>query len=195
LNTHLVLNEFGSRNMGNLFYMVILLVIALLLNSDLFSQEVIREQNPVLGDNTLIRKPDERRIVINTLSHLSFGAFYPGAFGGTISISKEGMRTATGSVVLFGSNVNTSPAVYEIRCPAYTMIHIMTDKQIVLKGHGNNNLICIPDIAEKSHSMVTPHNSENGFIFSIGAKLIIDGSKQISSGDYSGRISIFIVVE
>jgi hypothetical protein len=39
---------------------------------------------------------------VDKLSDLSFGSFYCGSTGGTITISPDGTRTATGSVVLLG---------------------------------------------------------------------------------------------
>jgi hypothetical protein len=140
-------------------------------------------------------KPDEVRVLINTISTLSFGAFYPGSTGGTINISKEGIRTATGSVILLGSNANISPAVFEIRCPAYTLIHIVIDKRIVVTSDNGGSLICVPEIINRDLRIISPRDSESGFIFRVGAEIYIDGAQNISPGNYSGRINLFVVVE
>ena len=43
--------------------------------------------------------------------------------------------------------------------------------------------------------MVTPHNAESGFSITIGAKLIVDGFNYSQTGDYSGKMNVFIVIE
>jgi hypothetical protein len=139
--------------------------------------------------------PVQIRIVIFTLSHLYFGSFYPGSNGGTIYVNPNGNRTANGSVVLLNIGLLPSPASFEIKAPPYTSIHLMIDEQIILKNQNGNTLICIPEISDNNSSMVTPHNAESGFSITIGAKLIVDGFNYSQTGDYSGKMNVFIVIE
>ena len=164
--------------------------------SHLSSAQGIREQERRMPIDELdVFGREETRVVINTLSHLRFGSFYPGRAGGMLEVSREGIRSSAGTVVLLGSDLPVSSAVYEIRCPPYTMIHLMVDDQIILRGPGNEKLICIPDINGQMSSIVSPHDSETGFLVTMGARLIVESAGQRPPGDYSGSINVFLVVE
>lgn len=138
---------------------------------------------------------DRSRVSINTLADLAFGAFYPGRAGGIVEVSKDGIRSSSGSVVLIGSDMPVSAAVYEIRSPGFTMIHLMFDDQIILRGPGSEQLICTPIVNGQNTTIVSPSNAARGFTLTMGARLIVEGAGQSPPGDYSGVINVFLVVE
>lgn len=137
---------------------------------------------------------EESRISITQLSNLSFGAFYPGQFGGSIEISTNGMRAASGSVILLHSESTASAAVFEIKCPSNTMIHILVDPKIELEDASRGTLICEPIFTEPTQ-FISPNNAESGFLYSIGAKLNVQDASVESPGIYSGRFNVIIVLE
>ncbi|HOT65283.1 MAG TPA: DUF4402 domain-containing protein, partial [Dysgonamonadaceae bacterium] len=60
---------------------------------------------------------------------LSFGTFVPGPMGGTVTISPDGNRTVSGTIIpLAGSN--GSCAIIEIEAPPNRLIHIEFPKSI-----------------------------------------------------------------
>lgn len=137
---------------------------------------------------------EDQRVYITGLSDFCFGAFYPGRYGGTIDLSKEGMRSADGSVVLLSSELNPSAAVFEIRCPSYTMLNVMIDEHIEMRNASGDEMICEP-INNSSNNLVSPNNAEGGFLYSIGGRLVVPEFEIVTPGEYKGRFNVFIVLE
>lgn len=137
---------------------------------------------------------EEPRFTVTNQSNLCLGAFYPGQFGGTVEVSSTGVRSSTGSTVLLYSELNPSPAVFEIRCPGNTMVNIMIDEEIELSNQNGGNLICEP-IDNGQNNFVSPHNAQAGFLYSIGARLNTSNAANEPSGEYSGSFNITIVLE
>jgi hypothetical protein len=135
------------------------------------------------------------QVTISAFSFLRFGTFFSGSEGGVITVSENGMRSADGSIVLLGSGTLVSPAVFEIRAPAYAMIHIMTPAQIRLTGPNNAYLTCFPDFGTSSQVMVAPANAPSGFLVPMGGQLHIAPQAILPPGKYSGTIEIVLIIE
>jgi len=65
---------------------------------------------------------------ISVTTNLSFGAFYHGASGGTVTISPAGIRTATGDIVLLGMGYPYSPSRYNIYSNAVQLSAYLTGR-------------------------------------------------------------------
>lgn len=175
-------------------YCTIILNVVLLFPVIHFAQTG-REGNFISGKGTAFQDDGaEPHISIIKLSELSFGAFYPGQYGGTIEINADGMRSTSGSVVPLYSGLNPGAAVFEIKCPSNTLIHVLVDPQIELTDGQGNTLICEPMLTEADH-FVSPDNAENGFLYQVGARLTLPNAPIASSGNFSGKINIFIILE
>jgi hypothetical protein len=160
----------------------------------LFAQNNLDRESFSINEGDPPTNQNENHLSITTLSSLSFGAFFPGRNGGTLEINKDGIRSSSGSVILLHSDINTSPAVFEIKCPSYTMINLMVDEQIELVNQSGGRIICVPNKNELSN-FVSPNNAETGFLYSLGAKLIVQDASFETPGEYSGRFNVFIVLE
>lgn len=178
----------------NCTYQKAILAIIIMLPGLLFAQNRLDNENSNSQGELTDDSQQERRISITQLSNLSFGAFYPGQFGGTIEISTNGMRVASGSIILLHSESIASAAVFEIKCPSNTMIHILVDPKIELEDASRGTLICEPIFTEPTQ-FISPNNAESGFLYSIGAKLNVQDASVESPGIYSGRFNVIIVLE
>ena len=69
-----------------------------------------------------------------TAQILSFGAFYHGAVGGTVTIDPDDNRSATGDIVLLGMGYSFSSALYEILANPGTVISILNGDDVTLPG-------------------------------------------------------------
>ena len=171
-----------------------ILTILIAFPSFLFAQNNLDKELSTRHGESIQDNQEEYRISITQLSNLSFGAFYPGELGGSIEITSNGMRSSDGSVILLYSDLNVSAAVFEIKCPSNTMIHVLIEPIIELQGESSAAITCEPIVTESTH-FVSPTNAESGFLYSIGAKLIVHGSSIESPGKYSGRFNVFIILE
>jgi hypothetical protein len=178
----------------NWTYQKFILALAITLPCFLLAQSNLDKERSDNDEKSFSISQEEHHISITNLSGLSFGTFYPGRFGGSIEINKDGVRTASGSVILLNSELNASAAIFEIKCPSNTMIHIMIDNSIELRDESGVIIICEPIITEPTH-IVSPNNAEAGFLYSIGAKLNVQDASFDAIGKYAGRIHVFIVLE
>lgn len=175
-------------------YQKSLLAIAIAFPCILFAQNNLEKESSGMNEKSLTISQEEQHISITNLSGFSFGAFYPGKFGGSIEINKDGVRSSSGSVILLHSESNASAAIFEIKCPSNTLIQIVIDNRIELRNESGETVICEPIITEPTH-FVSPNNAESGFLYSVGAKLNIQDASFESTGKYSGRINLFIILE
>lgn len=170
-----------------------LFALALTLPCFLFAQQNL-ENGGKEEEGIFSNRQEERRISITTLSQLSFGSFYPGMYGGSIEINKDGIRSSSGSVILLNSDSHASAAIFEIKCPSNTLIHILVDDRIELHNELGETIICEP-LPNQSTHFVSPNNAEEGFMYSVGARLnILDASFE-SSGKYIGNVNITLILE
>lgn len=166
----------------------------------LFSSSVVIAQTGLERDPFPGKSPrfqlvaEEPHVSINQLSNLSFGAFYPGKSGGSIEINPDGVRSAVGSVILLHSELNPSAAVFEIKCPSNTSVHIVIDQQIVLQDATGQQLLCEPLLSESDY-FISPENAEAGFLYRVGAKVDIPPATYESAFSYSGTLSIMLILE
>jgi hypothetical protein len=99
-------------------------VFFMLISSDLMAQE----------------DPPRPIIVTATAQSLGFGAFYPGAAGGTVTISPLGARSASGDVVLLNLGFTFAPALYEIVGNPGTVITLLNGSDVSLPGSNGGSM-------------------------------------------------------
>lgn len=134
------------------------------------------------------------RASIIALSPFRFGVFYPGELGGTVILTYDGFRSATGTVVLLPMGI-VGPAVLQLRTPSNSMVHIHYDKRLHLKGSRGAFIVMWPGELSLGNPFVSPPNAESGFLVSLGGLLELDGGKHNPPGEYSGTINFVVVVE
>jgi len=125
---------------------------------------------------------------------LSFGAFYHGVAGGTVTISPSGARTSTGDIVLLGMGYPFSPSRYNIYSNAGTIISILNgpDVQLTWSGftmnlHIGTSLPGSPFVNTNPYSVPTE--------LTVGATLTVGNSASNPPGTYTGSFNITLVVE
>jgi len=131
---------------------------------------------------------------VNKLSDLCFGAFYPGKFGGSVVINEEGVRSSSGSVILLNSELQPSPAVFEIRCPSNTMINVIVEETIVMQSATNGIVVC-EIIENRKSSFISPENAENGFLYTVGGQITTSEIQNPTTEKFTGSVSITVIFE
>lgn len=170
-----------KQNIDPLCKRIILMVTGIIL---LFaaSTEIIAQEDPP-------RPPS-----ITPTTDLSFGAFYPGAAGGTITISPAGSRTSTGDVVLLGLGYLFSAAHYNVYSNAGTVISILNGPDVPLTWSGYSMNLHI-GISNPASPFVNTNPYSVPTELTVGATLSVGNSLANPPGTYNGTFNITLVIE
>ncbi len=131
---------------------------------------------------------------ITIAQDLSFGAFYHGAVGGTVSVSPAGSRTSTGDIVLVGLGYLFSPSRYNVYSNAGTVISILNGPDVPLTWssysmnlHIGTSLPVSPFVNPNPYSVPTE--------LTVGATLTVGNALANPPGTYTGTFNITLVIE
>ena len=86
------------------------------------------------------KPPRPIAIHVSLAQGLMFGAFMHGPSGGTVTVSPQGLRSATSSVVLLSLGYPFSPAVFQVEGNKGTLITIAPIPQATLTGSSGGTL-------------------------------------------------------
>lgn len=127
---------------------------------------------------------------VNCIQNLGFGAFSQGSIGGTVSISSDGSRTVTGSIVPLNLGVNYFPAIFEIEAPEGTIISIMNGGNVTLAGSNGGSITLQIGSSNPASPFAITIPPPLKTRVNVGGTLIIGSSAQNPPGNYSGTFSI-----
>jgi hypothetical protein len=130
-----------------------------------------------------------------TLQNINLGAFSHGNTGGTLIISSDGTRTATGDVVPLNLGETYYNAVFEIEAPPGAIVSILNGPDATLTGsNGGSMMLHIGDSYP-----ATPFYNTNApparTQISIGGTLTVGGSGTAPPGSYTGTVYITFNLE
>lgn len=136
-------------------------------------------------------------IHISLAQGLLFGAFMHGPAGGTITVSPQGLRSATSSVVLLSLALPFSPAVFQIEGNKGTLITIANIPSATLAGSGGGTLTLnfdLPQIASSSGSpFILNTTTPLRMNVMIGGTLIVGNAGANPPGYYSGTFNVTFI--
>jgi len=140
------------------------------------------------------QEPPPRPPTITLTNNLSFGAFYQGASGGTVTISPAGIRTSTGDIILIGLGYPFSAAHFNVYSNPGTVISILNGPDIPLTWGGYSINLHIG-----GSDPLSPFVNSNPYtvpnILSIGATIVVGNPATNPPGSYSGTFEITLVFE
>lgn len=133
--------------------------------------------------NIIGQPPPPRPIRVTKTQDLSFGAFYQGGGGGTVTILWNGTRSPGGTVVLFGGG--GMAAIFEINANRGTVISYL--KPTITLGDGSGHTISLQiDSSNPDTPFVTTNNFPTPTLVRIGGILTIGSPVTNPPGSYSG---------
>jgi len=135
------------------------------------------------------------QVSVNTLQHLSFGAFSHGNAGGTIVIDPNGVRSSTGDVIPLNMGVPYFPAIFEVEAPSGTTISIVNGPDIQLTGSNGGTMTLHVGDADPASPLVSTATPPAQNLVRIGATLTVGGPAENPPGTYSGSFSITFIQE
>jgi Domain of unknown function (DUF4402) len=132
--------------------------------------------------------------VMTLVRNLSFGAFYTGTTGGTVSVSPTGLRTSTGTVLLLGLGIPFASAQFNINTNPGYVISILNGSDVPLTWSGYSMNLHIG-----TSNPASPFVNSNPYTvpvqLTIGATLTVGPPASNPPGSYSGTFEITIVIE
>jgi len=140
--------------------------------------------------------PRPVRITANPAQPLAFGAFTPGAAGGTITVPPDGSsRTATGTVIPLKLGMMHTPAMFYIRANPGTVISLLAGPPSPLAGSNGGTLYLQLDNTYPSSPLVTmvPYQQQTTVL--LGGTLTVGTIGSNPPGNYSGTINVTFVQE
>lgn len=145
-----------------------------------------------LLNNAKAQEDPPRPITATTIQNISFGTFYQGATGGSVTILSSGTRLQGGSVVLlFGSY---SPAVFEITGNPGTVISFLKPLSTLSDGSGHSMDLQIDD-TNPSTPFVLTNNYPVPTQVTMGGILTVFSPALNPPGTYNGTFAITFVKE
>jgi hypothetical protein len=143
-----------------------------------------------LSGQVHIPPPPQRPIVVNSTSQgLSFGTFYHGSTGGTITVTPAGARTSTGSIVPILSGTYT-PALFEVAGNPGTVVTILNGSDVYLAGSNGGSLkLTVGASLPESPFILSLPNPQKTQLY-IGGTLTIGNTSANPPGSYSGTFVI-----
>ncbi len=149
--------------------------------------------------SNVIAQPHPPRPVVITVNHsqpLAFGAFTPGASGGTVTVSAAGgTRSSTGTVILLNMGFIYTPAMFYIRANPGTVISLLTGPPSTITGSNGGTLSLQVNSTFPASPFVTmvPYQQQTTVL--VGGTLTVGNIASNPPGYYSGSIDVTFVQE
>lgn len=143
------------------------------------------------------QEPPPRPVIItaNLSQPLAFGAFSPGAAGGTITVAPNGNRSATGDIVLLSLGYVYTPAMFYVRANLGTVLSVLVSPPVTLTGSGGGTLTLQVAGSLPSSPFVTTLPWPQQTTVLVGGTLTIGNIASNPPGNYTGNFSITLIRE
>ncbi len=143
----------------------------------------------------LLVTTNETALHVTVKQEINFGAFTQGPSGGIISLTPEGLRTASGSVVPLNLGATYLPLIVEIEGPKGAIVSMLAEETILLTGNNGGTMkLKIRSTIPAIPFMITDDAPVKN-ILKIGADLIVGNLTESPPGNYSGTLNISFVKE
>ena len=143
------------------------------------------------------QEPPPRPVILtaNPSQPLAFGAFTPGASGGTVTISPNGTRSAGGSVVLLSLGYVYTPAMFYVRANMGTVLSVLVTPPAILTGSGGGTLTLQVAGSLPASPFVTTLPWPQYTTLLLGGTLTIGNIASNPPGTYTGTYSVTLIRE
>ncbi len=134
-------------------------------------------------------------ISVFPVQDLSFGAFFQGSAGGTVSMSSDGSRGVTGDLVLANLGYLYFPAIFEVEAPSGSVLSILNGPDVVLTGSNGGSMTLHLGTSDHGGSFTTSVSPPQRTAVSFGGTLTVGDKLSNPSGNYSGTFSVTFIQE
>ena len=147
----------------------------------------------LMSNKTLLAQeqpPQPISIYVNPEEALNFGAFYPAASGGTITVSTNGSRTVTGDVVPINQGFTFSAATFEVGALPGTIIHVQNGPDAVLFGSNGGTMTLHLEDSDPFSPFISNVAPPGRTQVRISGTLIVGDILTNKPGNYTGTFTI-----
>lgn len=149
--------------------------------------------------NIVIAQPNPPRPVVVTVNYsqpLAFGAFTPGASGGTVTVSAAGgTRSSTGTVILLNMGIIYTPAMFYINANPGSVISLLSGPPTIINGSNGGTLSLQVNGSFPTSPFVTTVPYQQQTTVLVGGILSVGSIASNPPGYYSGTIDVTFVQE
>ncbi len=136
------------------------------------------------------KPPRPISVTVSTAQHLSFGAFIQSGNYGTVTVTYNGFRTATGNVILPYMSSIVTPALFIIDAEPGTLITIVNGPDVQLSGSNSGFLTLHLEEASTRTPFITTGTTTDVFI---GGTLTVGSLLANPAGSYSGTFQVTFI--
>ena len=136
------------------------------------------------------KPPRPISVTVSTAQHLSFGTFIQSGNYGTVTVTYNGFRTATGNVILPYMSSIVTPALFIIDAEPGTLITIVNGPDVQLSGSNSGFLTLHLEEASTRTPFITTGTSTDVFI---GGTLTVGSLLANPAGSYSGTFQVTFI--
>ncbi len=150
----------------------------------LFSLSAKAQENP----------PIPIQVQVSTAQFLNFGVFTTGISGGTVTVTSNGIRNATGDVILLSMGQPVSAALFDVTANPGTIIQIQPQPSVNLTGTNGGSITLNIDSYSTGQIFITTANPpfDTNPVF-VGGTLSVGNSSQSPPGQYTGNFTLTFI--
>ncbi len=142
------------------------------------------------------QEPPPRPIRITpTAQILSFGAFYHGISGGTVTVFPDNSRLASGDVVLLNLGYTVTAARFEVHAHPGTVIAILNGPPTSLTGTPSGSMQLTVGSSYPASPFVSNVHFNVSIYLDVGGILNVGNTAANPPGSYTGTFNITLVRE
>ncbi len=129
-------------------------------------------------------------VTVSILQHLSFGTFIQNGVSGTVTVTPQGSRMASGSIILPTFFSVVTPSLFEVASKPGTLITISNGPDTQLSGSNGGFLTLHVGEASTGATFITSTNNTQVFI---GGTLLVNSVLANPPGEYSGIFQVTFI--
>lgn len=140
-----------------------------------------------------VQPPRPLSVYVNPAQPLSFGAFYQGPLGGSISVSSTGSRSSSGDVVQAGLGYSFSPAMFEVEGLPGTIVSILNGPDVTLSGSNGGSMTLHIGNSDPGTPFILTTSSPSRTVVTVGGTLTVGPPASNPPGSYNGSFTITFI--
>ncbi len=134
--------------------------------------------------------PRPIQVTVNNSQPLAFGAFTPGASGGSVIVNTNYTRSSAGTVVLLSLGYSSAPAMLYVKGNPGTVVTVTLSPSVTLTGSNGGSMILTPGPVLPASPFVITVPFQQTTELLIGGTLSVGPVGSNPAGNYSGTFSI-----
>lgn len=142
-----------------------------------------------------IRFRSAATVTATTRQNLHFGSFTHGNLGGTITVSPNGTRSATGDIILLNSGAPCTPVVFELTARPGAVLSVVGGPGATLSGSKGGAIRLLTSSSRGGNSPIFTEISPGHTLVAIGGTLTVGNARSTPSGEFMGSFSVIVTQE